>query len=58
MFCSPNTAVTSEGTSPYCAIRSGFSQIRMLYVSPQLHYITHTFDTLNLRNHVDIEVIG
>ena len=34
MFCSPSTAVMSDGTSPYCAITSGLSQIRMLYVSP------------------------
>ena len=24
----------------------------------QLHYVTHTFDTFDLRNHVDVEVIG
>ena len=29
-FCSPKTAVMSAGTKPYCAIRSGLSQIRIL----------------------------
>ena len=28
-FCSPSTVIISDGTSPYCAITSGFNQIRM-----------------------------
>ena len=33
-FCSASTAVMYEGYKPYCAMRSGLSQIRILYVSP------------------------
>ena len=33
-FCSPKAEVMSVGTRPYCAMTSGFSQIRILYVSP------------------------